>query len=94
MFLRGIDGFKAPVEIVERFQFTKAGCLYASFDESLLAYKQFVLEDQLQKFGMIQLMTGGLLHTYIEAFGQAGKTQLFEQRQQTFIHGKTPCQRR
>ena len=62
------------------------GGLDPAADQPLLAHGQFVLQDQFQELGMVELMPGRLLQPHLERLGQAGQAQLFQSGLQAFIH--------
>src|SRR5437660_6363495 len=61
IWLRLMEGLKAPIKILQRFEVAKAGGLLAPFQKPLLAHVQFVLQEQFQELNVRQLMGAGFL---------------------------------
>ena len=66
------------VEFVEIPGLAEAGGAHAPLDLPAAAHRQFVLEDQLQKLGVVQAIAGGFRQPHFQALGQAREPQLLQ----------------
>ena len=80
---RRVEG---PVEVVQGFQLAEASGLDAPVQLPLAAHDQFVLQDQFQELGVVEMVAGRFLQAHVQAFQQPGQAQLLQGLGQRFVH--------
>ena len=68
-------GVEREIELIHGLHFAEGRGLGAALGLPVAADRQFILEDQLQEFGMRQPAGGGFLQAYLQGFGEAGEAE-------------------